>query len=118
MAEHRHFAVATFPGVDPRGQQLELSWEEFAELVLARQVIGRKDGVRGFSPTRYLERYVVPPAESRPHRIAVATPKVYRCNEGVEALSMLVVDVDHAVPDRRHLYDLGCLVLGYTTCAM
>jgi hypothetical protein len=111
----RTYAIAQFDGVSPRGRRRELDLDQLQDLVLDRQVVRVKEHAAGFSPTGYRREYVAPPTDKRLEPIHVTAPALYRCNEGVERLSLLVVDVDAAEPDRRHLADLGYLTLGYTT---
>jgi hypothetical protein len=113
MPTERQLAVVTFASIRPDGVRQQLSVEQLVKLVAVRQTISSKLRARGFSPTAYREQY----SYTRPDRtcVSITAPVVHRCNEGVERLSMVVLDIDHAPLDIAHLKQLGVLWIAFTT---
>jgi hypothetical protein len=111
------WAVVLFEGVRPWGRRSELDVDGLRQLLLRRRQLGHKEAGPGFSPTRYLDTYTHRGRrkDSALYEVHVTAPGVYRSNAGIEALSMLVLDIDHHRPDWPHLIDFGYLCIGYTT---
>lgn len=112
------FAIVRYSGTHPDGRRAEVDLEQLSDLLLQRHILANKLDGPGFSPTRYLAEYTYHRANKKTGEIAaihVTAPAVHRCNEGVQALSCLVLDIDHHAPDWPHLIDLGWLILAYTT---
>jgi len=104
----------TYTGLSPRGERHSGSLAAFVATLSTRHHIRAKLSGPGFSPTRYLEHYTVPATESH-GEFVVDAPSAWRCNEGVESLSALVLDLDHVAPDWPRLQRSGNLLVCYTT---
>jgi hypothetical protein len=113
------FAVARFSGRSPYGRSQALSLDQLRDLLLDRcYPLEHKERGPGWSATRYLPEYRYERLDRETGEIVsvdVRAPAAHRRNEGVAAVTALVLDVDHRTPDWLRLADYGWLCFAYTT---
>jgi hypothetical protein len=112
------FPHIAFKGINPRGERHSGSLEQFVAFLTERRIARAKDAAPGFSATAYRQHYEVETyseISKKTIRFTVDAPAAYRSNAGVESLSALVLDLDHAEPDWARLESSGNLIVTWQT---
>jgi hypothetical protein len=107
-----------YRGISPHGTRRRGTLEHFVAFLIERRMARSKDNAPGFSATRYSEHYeheTYSEISKKTIRFAVEAPAAYRSNAGVESLSALVLDLDHAEPEWSRLERTGALIVAWTT---